>query len=59
MMKSIVADTQFSKAVTKRSQPQRPQNDSEQIEESERRAVADYKGHRTQQHSAIKRRREK
>ena len=48
MMKSIVAATSLElKQRQKVHQPQRSQNGSEQIEESERPAVGDCKGHRT------------
>ena len=54
MMKSIVANT-ILESSDKVYQPQRSQNGCEQIEESERRAVGDCKGHRTQDHSVIRR----
>ena len=52
MMKSIVANSWEQRQ--KVYQPQRSQNGCEQIEESERRAVGDCKGHRTQDHSVIR-----
>ena len=51
MMKSIVADTILESSDKKTANHmQRSQNGCEQIEERERRAVGDCKGHRTHEH---------